>query len=267
MWDRIKSVFVLAAPCGTIGGFLYSRGYTRSGWTLIGIAILIVTVAIVSIAVPALVQVLLWVSAPLRWVASLTWKFAARTLSRAKQKMRTYFSDGGPMYDFVAHRPRAYMHSQQADYKLIPKPEGSEFRGLGVVIRPDYQFDYWRAGFRLVRAGEDLSHGDISDTVLFHIAIDQLGGQPYTAIYVRRRQQLGAINSGNVRWPSFRISANVWPVPNAPKLRMSVVVEAPNSSPVEVEFDTGDMESVALIAWGDGGPFRVSFDDVKIYSR
>ncbi len=28
------------------------------------------------------------------------------------------------MYDFLAQTPRAYMHLQQADYKLVPRPEG-----------------------------------------------------------------------------------------------------------------------------------------------
>lgn len=172
------------------------------------------------------------------------------------------------MYDFVAGVPRAYMHSQQADYELIRKPEDSHFRGLSFVIRPDYQFNYWRAGFRLVRPGEDLSRGDIGDTVLFHIAVNRGGAQPTIALIVHRQV---VAQSGlpfyNERWPSFRISGNVWSIPNSQRLRIAVMVEAPASSPVEVEFDASDMDSVALLAWGDGNPFRVFFDDVKVYWR
>ncbi len=259
---------VLAAPCGTIGGFLYARGYIRTGWTFIGIALLIVAVAVVSFAVPPLLLILVWASAPLRWLSNVIWQFVGRTFSRTTQRVRSYFSQGVAMYDFVAETPRAYMHSQQADYKLIPKPEGSQFRGVGFVVRPDYRLAYWRAGFRLVRPGEDLSQGDIGDTVLFHIAFNQWGTQPTVALIIRRQvAEQNGLTFHNARWPSFRISANVWSVPNSSRLRIAVMVEAPGSSPVEAEFDSVDMESVALVAWGDGNPFRVFFDDVKVYWR
>lgn len=69
-------------------------------------------------------------------------EICGRKVIGGKRKLQTYLTDGGPMYDFIAQTARAYMHSQQADYKLISKPEGCQLRGLTFVIRPDYQFNY-----------------------------------------------------------------------------------------------------------------------------
>jgi len=267
--DRLKSVAALAAPSAAIGVFLFQQGFKRTGWAFASLAIIIVALGLLSLLIPALLRLLEVLSTPvwrlIRGIFQLTIHVYRRcVMGLARTVLGT--DDGAMPLSWTAQEKRIYMSAQNADFKVLSGPLGKHLRGLEFTVRPDYGMQYWRAGFRLGPRGENFKSGNILETCLFHIANDGGLAQPQTLLYLNRAQPaIDGLRHGQFgRCPAFVVRATFWRTGNNQAV-MSATVDMPDAWPREVQFDLAYTEQVVLMAWADGGPFRVHFDDVKVF--
>lgn len=166
---------------------------------------------------------------------------------------------------WTASQKNVYTPKQAADYMMLTAGEGRGLRGLEFTVRPNYRFEYWRAGFRLGPRDEDFEKGDITDTCLFHISMDSTVTQSRIRLFLNRGiAQETALPFYGKEIAAFVVRVNVWPTGNA-VATMVVSVDDSDSAPLVTSFDIRYTERVALLGWADGKPFKIHFDDIKVF--
>lgn len=166
---------------------------------------------------------------------------------------------------WTASQKKVYTSEQAADYMVLTAGEGRGLRGLEFTVRPGYRFQYWRAGFRLGPRDENFEKGNITDTCLFHILMDSAVTQPRIRLLLNRGtpQETGSQPFGK-EIAAFVVRVNVWPTGDT-VARMAVSVDNVGSPSFVTSFDIRYTERVVLLAWADGRPFMIHFDDIKVY--
>jgi len=166
---------------------------------------------------------------------------------------------------WTASQKRIYSSAQAADYFALTAEAGRRLRGLEFTVRPDYRFQYWRAGFRLGPRDEGFEKGNIADTCLFHISMDSAVMQPHGLLFLNRgRPQETSLLFYGKEIAAFVVRVNVWPTGNT-GAGMAVSLDNAGSAPLVTSFDVRYTERVVLLAWADGKPFKIHFDDIKVY--
>jgi len=268
MSDRLKGVLMLAAPCGTVGAVLLQQGLRRTGWVFVALAVVVVVLGLLSFLVPGLLQFL-------RFVSSLVQRLGCRVVELTRLAYRgclmmllgpiVHGREGPTALSWTASEKKLYTSAQAADFMVLATDKGRALRGLEFTVRPDYRFQYWRAGFMLARQEEDFGKGHIADTCLFHISMNSSVMQPTAILYVNR----GAVAETGLQFyakeiPAFVVRANIWPTGNT-VAKMAVSVDNAGSGPMVTSFDIRFTERVILFAWADGKPFRTHFDDIRAF--
>ena len=166
---------------------------------------------------------------------------------------------------WTASEKRVYTSMQAADYLVVAGDSGHVLRGLEFTLRPDYRFDYWRAGFMLVPRDQTVGAGRITDTCLFHIAMNSSVEQPRVDLYLNGGMPAETgLRFYSKQIPAFVVRANIWPV-GSDRAGMAVSVDNADCPPLVVSFDLRYAERVVLLAWADGKIFKIYFDDIKVY--
>jgi hypothetical protein len=272
MNEKIKNVAWLAAPCAAIGGFLFNQGYRRSGWTLVGVAAMVVLLGFLSFVVPWLGRVFFYVARPIRALVGTVRKLLWHGYMWLVRKLIVPALAVSPDMDsqlrlsWTASEQKAFLEGgQRADYLKLEAEPNYRLRGLEFSVRPDYQFSYWRAGFRLGPTSERLEEVSITNGFLFHIYCDG-GGQPGMVTYCSGQSWPTSLPqyAGETRTPVFVVRANLWRVPNSTRVRVSVSVNDVVAQ-AEPELDVSLTGRLLLLAWADGRQFHAHFDGINAY--
>jgi hypothetical protein len=228
MKDQLKGILILAAPCGTIGGVLLQRGFVRAGWVFVALAIVVVMVALLSFLLPGLLRLLRFASGLVQDLGSRGLGLAAAAYRRCVMKLAEATlraGRGSVPLSWTASQRKLYTSAQAADYMVLAGGNGQRLRGLEFSVRPDYRFQYWRAGFMLTPGDAEVGKGNITDTCLFHIWMNSSVEQPSAVLFLNgRREQDSALQHYSREIPAFVVRANVWPTGNT-VARMAVWVD------------------------------------------
>lgn len=268
MSDRFKGVLLLAAPCVGIGGVLLQQGFRRMGWAFVSLAGLFVAVGLLSFLIPSLFHLLKFISDSvqrlIRRALDLARQAYRRFLMRLLEPVFSGIARNAPL-SWTASQKKVYTSAQAADYMLLTAADGQTLRGLEFTLRPDYRYQYWRAGFKLGPGDEEFEKGHIADTCLFHIAMDSVVTQAHALLFLNRTvlQDTGLLFFAK-EVPAFVVRVNVWPTGNT-VARMAVSVDNAGSNPLVTSFDIRYTQRAVLLAWADGKPFKIHFDDIKVF--
>ena len=149
-----------------------------------------------------------------------------------------------------------------SDFLPLSK-KGCRVGGGHFTIRPDYSFAYWRAGICLMTGAQDAQTSDPRQALLFHIALDQQGAQPF--LYIDRdgtRYGSWALQPYAHPRPSFEFDFSIYSGRDAGQLQITVSVD--NECIQNLDFPQQYTEQLVLIAWADGQDSRVHFEKISV---
>ena len=114
---------------------------------------------------------------------------------------------------------------QGSDFLKIAQ-EGYRVAGARFVVRPDYRYSRWHAGFRLTPATENFETADLRATVLFDMEMTGTDAQARLSCH-REGMSWGPWDIPS-RWypkPSFTVELSVYPSVETGKLHVTMSVD------------------------------------------
>jgi hypothetical protein len=164
----------------------------------------------------------------------------------------------GPVSSWTAHRN---LGPQKSDLLPISMP-GHVVSNVHFVVRPDYRFRNWYAGFRLAPSGDEVWKTELTTTVLFYLVDNPQMPQPTFHLYVQRRAQgpFALRNFGQPR-PSFEFDIAVYPA-GAGELCAAISVD--KEWVQAMTFPQRYAEQLVLVAFADGRDFKIQFDNISV---
>jgi len=151
---------------------------------------------------------------------------------------------------------------QGSDFLRLAR-NGYRLAGARFVVRPDYAFPLWHAGFRLTRATENLEESDLRATLLVQITQTYFGGKVGHSSH-RQGVDYGpwALPRSANPTPSFLFDLSILPSAQAGSLRLVYSINA--DTPQALDFAAEYAEQLVLVGWADGADFRVHFEQVSL---
>ena len=148
---------------------------------------------------------------------------------------------------------------QKSDLLSFSK-DGHLLSTVHFVVRPDYTFRNWCAGFRLTTAADDVWKAELNATVLFYIVDSER--QPACHLYVDQRAQgpYGLRNFGQPH-PSFEFDIALYPA-RAGELCAAISVD--KEWVQAVSFPRRYAEQLVLVAFADGRDFKIYFEQMSV---
>ncbi len=114
--------------------------------------------------------------------------------------------------------------------------------------------NHWRAGFKFVSENESLFPLVTPESLLFHVYsdpnfnTDQLGIIYYSS--ANSKQKIITTNKSKVEF-KILISKN------------AIEIKLDNSNITKIKLDKNWLSKLYLVAWGDGNPYRVDFENIE----
>ena len=148
---------------------------------------------------------------------------------------------------------------QKSDLLSFSK-DGHLLNSVHFVVRPDYTFRNWYAGFRLTTAADDVWKAELNATVLFYLVDSER--QPTCHLYVEQRAQgqYGLRNFGQPH-PSFEFDIALYPA-RAGELCAAISVD--KEWVQAVQFPRRYAEQLVLVAFADGRDFKIHFEQISV---
>jgi hypothetical protein len=148
---------------------------------------------------------------------------------------------------------------QKSDLLTFSK-EGHLVSSVHFVVRPDYTFRNWYAGFRLTTAADEVRKTEFTATVWFYLGDSD--GQPRCHLYVDGKAQgpFGLRNLGQPH-PSFEFDVSIYPS-RAGELCAAISVD--KEWVKAVDFPRRYAEQLVLLAFADGRDFKIHFEQISV---
>jgi len=258
----------VAGVCAAVAVGFYQVGHQSVGIMLLYVAAAILVLCVLAAVSTPAARLFLRISIPFTWIYRGIVLLVAEAYGRSSVFLlrpiisRTLKEHGFWQSAVPSWSAQTMRGHQGSDFLVIAKKDHN-VRGAHFIIRPDYNFPYWRAGFRLTSSIEDVQGTPLKDSVLYHVAAGSRGGQPRTYLYLDGRH-IGdwALQAYQAPRPSFELDFCVYS--GATPDRFHLVVRADKEHICEVDFSRDYAEQLVLIAWGDGHDFCVHFDKISV---
>ena len=161
-----------------------------------------------------------------------------------------------PISSWTAQEKRG---PQKSDLLSFSK-DGHLLSSFRFMVRPDYTFRNWYAGFRLTTAADDALKTELNSTVLFYLVDSDR--QPACHLYVDGRAQgpFGLRNFGQPH-PSFEFDIALYPA-RAGELCAAISVD--KEWVQAATFPRRYAEQLVLVAFADSRDFRIHFEQMSV---
>ena len=153
--------------------------------------------------------------------------------------------------------------NQNNDFLTIARP-GHRLAGGRFVVRPDRSSTAWHAGFRLTSAIMRPENTEANATVLFEVSGAYFGPQQGGYASGKDGIRYGPYNlpASNTPTPSYQFDFSISSYHQAGMLWVSVRID--QQPPQGFEFREEYAEQLVLVAWAQGKPFRVHFEQISV---
>lgn len=148
---------------------------------------------------------------------------------------------------------------QKSDLLSFSK-DGHLLSSVHFMVRPDYTFRNWYAGFRLTTAVDEVRKTELNATVFFYLVDNER--QPICHLYVDGKAQgpFGLRNFGHPH-PSFEFGIALYPA-RAGELCAAISVD--KEWVHAATFPRRYAEQLVLVAFADGRDFKIHFEQISV---
>lgn len=263
----LRNFWIAVAAIAVTGGVgLRSWGYPTGGRWLFWGGLLLAAVLAFGVlsewAAREISPASMWLLRVLRDIAKFTveaiaWLGALPLAPVIRRVLREQGLAETQTLSWTAERKRG---QQGSDFRAVDR-KGHRIAAARFIVRPDYPFSQWHAGFRLTQRDDNLEKSDLRATVLVQIRQNGPDTQLFHSCHCEGADWgPWGIPRYNHPKPSYEFDASIYQSAQAGTLNLVYSIDG--DVPQRFSFPDKYAEQIAFVAWADGQDFRVNFEQI-----